>query len=364
LKLKRAIGQSSDVAPKGVTGPTDNEPADGSQPTAEVLLVENLRATYSTAHGLIRAVDGVSFKVGRGDRIGLVGESGCGKTTMGRALLRLLPPNATVEADALTFMGRDVLSMPDSELRRVRWGGISMVFQNALSALNPVKKIGSQIAIPISTHMSLSRGDTRRRIYELLEMVRLRPNVAGLYPHQLSGGMRQRVMIAMALSCDPSLVIADEPTTSLDVVRQDEILAEIEELQARLGFALIIVTHDTAIVAETCDRTLVMYAGTLVEAGRTSTVLGSPSHPYTLGLVRSAPGLEDRTELYTIGGRPPDLTHPPTGCLFHPRCSYKAAICERESPRPRGIAGGTKVRCHFAEDVNAAASDLTRDANA
>jgi oligopeptide/dipeptide ABC transporter ATP-binding protein len=226
--------------------------------------------------------------------------------------------------------------------------------------LNPVMKVGSQLSKPLRLHTELSRAGVTRRSRELLEMVRLRPNVADLFPHQLSGGMRQRVMIAMALSCDPSVVIADEPTTALDVVRQDEILAEIEALQSTLGFALVLVTHDMAIVAETCERLVVMYAGTVVEAGLTAEILARPSHPYTRGLVCSSPGLVSGSRLTAIAGRPPDLTRPPTGCLFHPRCPFAEDICETNPPSMRALAAGTESRCHFSEAVLASPIEGSR----
>jgi oligopeptide/dipeptide ABC transporter ATP-binding protein len=301
----------------------------------------------------VRAVDGVSFTVGRGEAVGLVGESGCGKTMTLRGILGLLPPRARISGGQVLFEGRDLGRLSPAELNEVRGRRIGMIFQEPMTALNPVMRVGEQIAEGPAVHL----GDGRRRAVErALEMMRL----VGIpdperrfraYPHEFSGGMRQRVMIAMALACEPQVILCDEPTTALDVTIQDQILKLLVRLCATLGTSLLFVTHDLAVVAQTCQRLAVMYAGQVVETGAVEAVFSQPRHPYTLGLLRSVPDFENvRASLRPIPGSPPDLAAPPPGCRFHPRCPIAQGDCVRgEFPlRPAGDGRATACIHHEA----------------
>ena len=318
-----------------------------ADPTAPLLVVEDLRTYFTLETGSVKAVDGVSFTLRDGEALGIAGESGCGKTTTALSLVRLLPPNAKIVSGSIRLFGIDLLKKSETAIRRYRWREISVIFQGAMNALNPVQRVIDQIAEPIELRLNESHDDARRRAGELLELVGI-PRARGrAYPHELSGGMRQRAMIAMALACDPAVVIGDEPTTALDVMVQAQILELLERLRRELGLSLILITHDLSVIAETCDRVLVMYAGRVAEEGSVAEVFRRPRHPYTQMLLRAFPNIRaDARELGTIPGSPPDLRTPPDGCRFHPRCPLAMDACRAEQPRET-TAGGVRVACHL-----------------
>lgn len=298
-----------------------------------LLAVRNLTLHYHTTKGDVSAVEDVSFSLEQGEALGLVGESGCGKTSLALTLLRLLPDNGQIEQGQVLFQGTDLVGLPEAQMRQVRWSGISMVFQAAMNALNPVYKVGDQIIEAIQAHEPLSRQEARRRVEELFELVGLNPNRIDSYPHEYSGGMKQRAIIAMALSCHPELIIADEPTTALDVIVQDRILRRMDELRRRLHMSMIYISHDIAVIAEVAENIGVMYAGKLVELGPTTEIFARPRHPYTVALMSSFPSIKGpKTKLVTVPGEPPNLLEPPTGCRFHPRCPYASKQCELKEP--------------------------------
>ena len=319
-----------------------------ADPGAPLLVVENLRTYFTLSSGTVRAVDGVSFELHDGEALGIAGESGCGKTTTALSLLRLLPANAKVVGGSVRLYGIDLATKSENALRRYRWREISVIFQGAMNALNPVRRVGDQIAEPIVERLGLPRAEANRRAVELLELVGIARDRAAAYPHQLSGGMRQRAMIAMALACDPAIVIGDEPTTALDVMVQAQILELLERLREQLGLSLILITHDLSVIAETCDRVLVMYAGRVAEEGPVRTVFRAPRHPYTQMLLAAIPNLDsDRRLLGTIPGAPPDLRTPPPGCRFHPRCPLVMDVCREVVPDEVRYADGVRVACHL-----------------
>ncbi|HKV88554.1 MAG TPA: ABC transporter ATP-binding protein [Candidatus Dormibacteraeota bacterium] len=298
-----------------------------------VLEVEDLCVDYLTDRGAVRAVERVSLEVARGEFLGIVGESGCGKSTLLFAIARLLSPPAQISAGRVRFEGRDMVSMSEGELRHHRWRDYSVVMQSAMNALNPVLTIGAQLKDVIEAHERRSSSEIRQRSQEVLRLVGIDPVHLQSYPHQLSGGMRQRAMIAMALVFTPDLVIMDEPTSALDVVAQRSLMMQIKELQRKFGFAAIFVTHDMSLVSHFSDRLAVMYAGQIVEVGPTRKVFAEPKHPYTVGLMRSFPSIRGPLQpLVGIAGAPPDLAHPPRGCRFHLRCASVMARCTVEEP--------------------------------
>ncbi len=312
-----------------------------------LLEVRDIKTFFYTAKGIVRAVDGVSISIGKGETLGIAGESGCGKSTLAYSIIRLVPPPGKIVGGEAFFTGRDVLKLSEEEFRReVRWKGISMIFQGAMNALNPVYKVGDQIAEPLVLHKGLSKAEAYKRTYELLQMVGIDPRRAYNYPHELSGGMKQRVMIAMALSLSPSLVIADEPTTALDVVIQAQIMNLLKNLKKELGISIILITHDLALIAEISDRVAIMYAGKIVEHGLSEQIYYNPLHPYTRGLVLSVPKLRgELRELAWIPGAPPDLRQPPPGCRFHPRCNVMMPSCAKEEPPLIEVEPGHYVAC-------------------
>jgi oligopeptide/dipeptide ABC transporter ATP-binding protein len=319
-----------------------------ADPDAPLLVVENLRTYFTLSSGTVKAVDGVSFELHDGEALGIAGESGCGKTTTALSLVRLLPANAKVVGGSVKLFGIDLATKSENALRRYRWREISVIFQGAMNALNPVRRIGDQIAEPIIERLGVPRVEANRRAVELLELVGIARDRAAAYPHQLSGGMRQRAMIAMALACDPAIVIGDEPTTALDVMVQAQILELLERLREQLGLSLILITHDLSVIAETCDRVLVMYAGRVAEEGPVRTVFREPRHPYTQMLLAAIPNLDsDRRLLGTIPGSPPDLRTPPPGCRFHPRCPLVMDVCREVVPEEVRHADGVRVACHL-----------------
>ena len=298
-----------------------------------LLTVENLTMHYMTRAGPVRAVDGVSFSVERGQSLGLVGESGCGKSSIATTLLKLLPDNADLVAGKVVLDGVDLAPLSESEMREYRWVRISMVFQAAMNSLDPVYRVGDQIVEALEAHYANARQDSIERVRDLYDLVGLNRAFMERYPHEYSGGMKQRAIIAMALACEPDLVIADEPTTALDVIVQDRILREMKEVQRKLDMSMIYISHDMAVIAEVSDVVGVMYAGKIVEYGPTSEIFGRPIHPYTNALMSAFPSVKgEKRELVTLPGEPPDLTNPPAGCRFHPRCAYATDECRVSEP--------------------------------
>ena len=321
-----------------------------------LLEIEDLSVTYRTAGGAVPAVRGVSLELPAGAKLGVAGESGCGKSTLALALLRLLPPSATVTG-RIMFEGEDVLSMKWGRLRAVRWAGASIIFQGAMHSLNAVHRVGAQIAEPILLHEDVTAAEAERRVAELLRQVGLPPDRARAYPHELSGGQRQRVMIAMALACNPRLIIADEPTTALDVMVQAQILRLIEELVRDHDISLMIISHDLAVLADTCDRLAVMYAGRVVEEGPARQVFESASHPYSGALAEAFPRINDpasRLRPRGLAGDPPDPEMLPSGCAFHPRCPSAVEVCPRVDPQLWPADGSSRAACvHVLPDHGA-----------
>ncbi len=319
--------------------------------TASSLLeVKDLRTQFVTADGIVRAVNGVSFSLGQGETLGIVGESGCGKTVTALSIVRLVqePPGEIVSGEVL-FEGRDLLSVGTQEMCEIRGAKIGVIFQDPMTSLNPVLTIGEQIAESLEVHLGLQGKEVRTRTVELLELVGI-PQARGRlddYPHQFSGGMRQRAMIAMALACDPYLLIADEPTTALDVTIQAQILDLVKRLQQERGLAILWITHDLGIIAGLADRVLVMYAGYVVESADVRNLYRNPRHPYTLGLLASVPRLDDsgRKPLTPIEGSPPDQVNLPPGCPFHPRCGYATHRCSQTMPEGRRVGPDHVVAC-------------------
>ena len=304
---------------------------------AALLQVKDLRTHFFTDEGVVRAVDGISYDVQEGETMGLVGESGCGKSVSALSILRLIPsPPGKIVGGEVWFDGQDLLKVNEEEIRHVRGNRIAMIFQEPMTSLNPVLTIGRQITEALELHLKMNRNAANRRAVELLEMVGIPEAHSRLndYPHQFSGGMRQRVMIAMALSCNPKLLLADEPTTALDVTIQAQILEILARLSSEFKTAVIIITHNLGVVARYADRVNVMYAGKIVESGSAREIYGRPRHPYTLGLLRSVPRLDEarRDKLVPIEGLPPDLANIPPGCSFYPRCSYHIDRCRQEEP--------------------------------
>ena len=321
-------------------------PATGLAPLLEI---RDLAVLFSGPGGVARAVDGIDLTVGEGETVGLVGESGCGKSVTALAVLRLVdPPGHIAHGSSVRLEGRDLLALGAKEIRAVRGNHVALVFQEPLSALNPVLTIGYQIAEAIRAHEHVSRSTARWRAVEMLTAVGFGEAArhAAAYPHQLSGGMRQRALIAMALVCHPKLLLADEPTTALDVTIQAEILELLDSLQQRLGMAVLLITHNLGIVAERTRRVYVMYAGQIVEEAPTEQLFARPSHPYTEGLMGAVPSLDERKErLQSVPGQVPPATAWPAGCRFHPRCPFKWSKCENEMPELLQVAEGHKARC-------------------
>ncbi len=298
-----------------------------------ILSVQGLTMRYSTSQGEVKAVDDVSFSLARGQVLGLVGESGCGKTSIANSLLRLLPDNARLLSGRIFLDGVDIVPLDEEAMRRLRWSRISMIFQAAMNSLDPVYRVGDQIAEPMLLHTDLSPRQIKQKIADLFDMVGLDPSLADRYPHEFSGGMKQRAIIAMSLACDPDVIIADEPTTALDVIVQDRILMQMREIQQRLHMSMIYISHDIAVIAEVSDVVAVMYAGKLVEMGETVEIFHRPIHPYTRALMTSFPSVAgEKQELVALPGEPPNLIDPPPGCRFHLRCQFATEICAREEP--------------------------------
>ena len=317
-----------------------------------LLEIKNLNIHYRTKNGIAKAVENVTFSVESGSTLGLVGESGCGKTTIAKAIMRLLPQNGMIAGGELLFKGRNLVDFSMDEVRKYRWEEIAMISQSAMNALNPVARIGSQIVEAIKAHRQISRVDANKRMAEVFELVGLSTERAVDYPHQFSGGMKQRAVIAMALLLDPDLIIADEPTTALDVLVQDQIILKIKELLTKLNNAMILITHDIAVVAETCERMVIMYAGKIMEHADTDDIFYDPYNPYTLGLQNAFPSVKgERKKLISIPGFPPLLINPPPGCRFAMRCPFVLSICKEKEPTLEQVAPGHFNACHRAADV-------------
>jgi len=309
--------------------------------------VRDLTVEYTTRAGVVRAVDNVSLDIRRGEILGLVGESGCGKSTLGKALMRLHTGPARIAAGELWFDGRDLMKLSDREMPEVRGAEIGMVFQDPMTSLNPVQRILDHLTETIQAHEpEVSDAAARARSEELVERLGIRRERLPDYPHQMSGGMRQRVMISLALSLRAKLVIADEPTTSLDVIVEAKFLDLLKELQKEFGLTILLITHNIGVVAEVADRVAVMYAAKMAEVGDVNDVFADPKHPYTQGLLKSVPNIRlDEGELYKMGGAPPNLLHPPVGCRFHPRCPYVMEVCKEVEPAFDPVEEGHLASC-------------------
>jgi oligopeptide/dipeptide ABC transporter ATP-binding protein len=319
-----------------------------ADPNAPLLSVEHLTTHFRLPSATVHAVDDVSFQLNDGEALGIAGESGCGKTTTALSLVRLLPANARIVEGSVRLFGIDLLKKSPNALRRYRWREIAVVFQGAMNALNPVRRVRDQVAEPLEERLNVSRREAHKRADELLELVGIPRGRGSAYPHELSGGMRQRTMIAMALACDPAVIIGDEPTTALDVMVQAQILELFERLRHELGLSLILITHDLSVIAETCDRVLVMYAGKVAEEGPVGIVFGNPRHPYTSKLLGAFPNIRaDRRTLEVIPGQPPDLRDPPKACRFAARCPMARDVCREVAPPEVTLPDGVRVACHL-----------------
>jgi peptide/nickel transport system ATP-binding protein len=315
-----------------------------------VLEAQGLRTHYFTLRGPVKAVDGVSFQIEKGEALGLAGESGCGKTTVALSIMRILPTGGKIVGGKILFKDTDVSGLSEAQMRKIRWKGISIVFQGAMNALNPLFKLGDQISEAILTHEPhVSKTEAMNRAKERLELVGLEAKRANDYPHELSGGMRQRGLIAMALACNPDLLIADEPGTALDVIVQAQVLSLMDDLKKKLNLAMILITHDLSIIADVCEKAAIMYAGKIVEHGDVVSIFKEPLHPYTQGLIGAFPSIRaTRTRMSSIPGLPPDLLNPPAGCRFHPRCRQAKEICKTEEPALIAVnAEKHFVACHL-----------------
>jgi oligopeptide/dipeptide ABC transporter ATP-binding protein len=320
---------------------------------ADLLQVRNLQTSFFTPEGEVRAIDGVSFEIREGKTLGLVGESGCGKRVTSLSIMRLIPsPPGKIVGGEILYRGRDLLKLSNEEMRKIRGNEISMIFQEPMTSLNPVFTVGNQIGEAIKLHQGLGKKETRAKTIEMLRLVKIADPESRVdaYPHQLSGGMRQRVMIAMALSCNPSLLIADEPTTALDVTIQAQILELMKELQQKIGgMALLLITHDLGVVAEQADEVAIMYAGKIVERSNTRAIFNHPFHPYTVGLLNSLPGAtgQKKKRLDAIPGVVPNPLNLPSGCRFRDRCPRAADLCAQTEPELLENEAGHTVACHF-----------------
>jgi oligopeptide/dipeptide ABC transporter ATP-binding protein len=323
-----------------------------------LLEIDELTTEFRTRSGPVRAVDRVSLALDAGTSLGLVGESGCGKTTLARSIIGVLPPNCDVVGGSIVFQGADLLKLSPSALRRIRWKGIALVTQSAMNSLDPVYTVETQLIEAIRTHENVTTRAARARVRELCTLVGVDPERAKSYPHQMSGGMRQRMIIAMALALRPALIIADEPTTALDVIMQNQVLTRFRELQREAGTSVLYITHDVGVVTAMCERVAIMYAGKVVEVGATEDVFTHAVHPYTQGLIRAFPRLHGaRHSLLSIPGAPPVIRGDTVGCRFAPRCPYAQSICRHDEPPLRDVAPAHSAACHFTANVSAAAAE-------
>jgi len=317
----------------------------------DLLSIEDLKTYFETEKGTVRAIDGVTLRIQKAEFIALVGESGSGKTTLGLSIIRLLPPPGRIVGGAIAFEGRDLAQLKEEEMVRIRGNRIGMVFQDPMTSLDPLSTVGSHVQETITAHEKIPKAEATKRVDGLLESVGVMPERSKDYPHQFSGGMRQRIMIASAIALNPALLIADEPTTSLDVIVQAQVLDLLEKLRDQFRMAIILITHDLSLVLSRCDRIAVMYAGTLVELADSLELSRNPLHPYTIGLLRSIPNveLEDQRIEY-LEGSPPDLVNPPTGCHFHPRCPKAMEACRARDPGVVEVRPGHFVKCFLYGD--------------
>jgi peptide/nickel transport system ATP-binding protein len=312
-----------------------------------LLSIENLKTYYFTKAGAVKAVDGVTFSLNKGQSIGIAGESGCGKSTIALSLMRLIKGGKIVDGKIM-LNGVSLLDLPEKEFNAIRWDKISFVSQAAMGALNPVYTIGAQIVEAILAHRKIKKSDARNQVRELLRKVEIDPDRVSNYPHELSGGMRQRAMIAMALALNPEVLIADEPTTALDVVTQAQMIKLLKKLQKEMNLAVIFISHDLSILAQVCDKVLIMYAGKVMEFADVSDLYAQPRHPYAKALLNSFPDIADeRKMLQGLPGNTPNLLYPPLGCKFHPRCAYVQAICQAKEPVFAEIQPNRFVTCHY-----------------
>jgi peptide/nickel transport system ATP-binding protein len=317
---------------------------------SSILDVRNLTTHYLTLRGWVRATEDVSFTVESGQALGVAGESGCGKTTVALSLLKILPRGGRIRKGSIIFDGVDLVPLSDGEMRKIRWKGISIVFQGAMNAMNPVFKVGDQIVEAITVHEpDVDKKTALERARSLLELVGVEPDRVDNYPHEFSGGMRQRALIAMALAANPKLLVADEPGTALDVIVQAQTLKLMRELKDKLGLSMVMISHDLSIIAETCEKVAIMYAGRIVEYGDAESIFKEPLHPYTQGLVKAFPSIYgERTRLTSIPGTPPDLLDPPPGCRFNPRCPFVMDVCKKQVPPLQKVGKGEHlVACHL-----------------
>jgi oligopeptide/dipeptide ABC transporter ATP-binding protein len=342
------VGRGAAAAPPAPRDQRGRPLPKSADPSAPLLDVRDLSIRFKLAKGSVKAVDRVGFRLDEGHALGIAGESGCGKTTTALSIVRLLPSNGRIRSGRIDYYGIDLAAKTEEAMPRYRWREISIVFQGAMNALNPVQRIRDQIAEPVRARLGVDEAGSRSRAGDLLEMVGI-PRQRGLaYPHELSGGMRQRSMIAMALACDPKVVIGDEPTTALDVMVQAQILALLEELRRSLGLSLILITHDLSVIAETCDAVMIMYAGRVMEEGPVRRIFTAPRHPYTQALLRAFPNISaDRRNLEVIPGQVPDLRDPPPGCRFASRCPHVMQVCREVTPPVVRYADGVRVDCHL-----------------
>ncbi|GHZ17354.1 ABC transporter ATP-binding protein [Vibrio cholerae] len=314
---------------------------------SQLLEINNLCVDYVSPNGVARAVNNVSLTIAPGETLGLAGESGCGKSTLAFAISRLHKAPALISEGEILYKGQDVLKMNDRQLRDFRWNDVSVVFQSAMNSLNPVITIGEQLTDVILAHRKVPYKQAHDRAVELLKVVGIHGDRMSSFPHQLSGGMRQRVVIAVALALEPKLIIMDEPTTALDVVVEREILNELYELKSKFGFSILFISHDLSLMGEIADRIGVMYAGNLIELGEAQQVFGNPQHPYTKGLISSFPTIHGPKErLYGIPGNPVNLLNIPTGCNFQERCAICASVCKQQEPHLKRVGNGSLVSCH------------------
>jgi len=328
-------------------------PPTSATTTRPLVEIDRLVVRYGWGDDACHAVNGISLDIRPGEIVGLAGESGCGKSTIANSIMQILRLPGHVAGGSIRFKGQELLGMKPEDLRRFRWRNVSLVFQSAMNSLNPVTRVGDQFVDMFQAHEKVKKGEALERAGDLLELVGIDRKRLRAYPHELSGGMRQRVIIAMALALRPELLLMDEPTTALDVVVQREILDQIKELQAELGFAVLFITHDLSLLVELSDRIAIMYAGDVVELATAAELFNRPLHPYTAGLMSSFPPLTgERTVMTGIPGTPPDLRNLPTGCTFHPRCPVATAACSTDVPLLRRIEGDRLAACHLAGEVS------------
>ncbi|MDH5634418.1 MAG: ABC transporter ATP-binding protein [Candidatus Bathyarchaeota archaeon] len=317
-----------------------------------ILDVHDLSIRYTIGRGTVKAAEGVSFQLEKGEAMGLAGESGCGKTTVALSILKILPSNGKIINGKIIINGVDIVPIDDAKMRKdIRWKVVSMVFQGAMNAMNPLYKIGDQIVEAIKLHEpDVTKREAKERTAKLLEMVGIEPERADNYPHEFSGGMKQRALIAMALANNPDLVIADEPGTALDVIVQAQVLRLMKELKERLNLSIIMISHDLSLIAEVCQKLAIMYAGYIVEYGDIVKIFGEPVHPYTVDLIESFPSIKaEKQEMVSIPGFPPDLLNPPSGCRFNPRCKYAMDVCKKEVPKLLETSKNHYVSCHLVK---------------